>query len=174
MKEVGRIVSKNVSRRKFLTYIFGGTAGFLASGMLFPMVRFAIDPVLKTGGEEKYIDVNLPVSAITDEPKAVNFVVTGRKDGWYIPPKGEPFTAWVMKDEKGNILALSPVCKHLGCTVSWNANPQYKNQFFCPCHFGRYLKDGTNVPGTPPAKPLDKYKIKVENGKLLIGPVVKS
>lgn len=168
-------MSKKVSRRQFLTYTLGGTAGFLASGMLFPMVRFAVDPVLKKGGAENYVDVNLPVNEITEKPKAVQFVVH-RKDGWYEPEAGEPMTAWVMKDPNApeGILALSPICKHLGCTVNWDSNPQFKGKFFCPCHFGLYEKDGTNVPGTPPAKPLDKYKIKVENGKLLIGPVVKA
>jgi menaquinol-cytochrome c reductase iron-sulfur subunit len=62
----------------------------------------------------------------------------------------------------------------LGCTVNYNSNPQYPNQFFCPCHFGRYTKDGTNVPGTPPAKPLDRYETKVEGGYLYIGPLKQS
>ncbi|MEW9034003.1 MAG: menaquinol-cytochrome C reductase, partial [Planifilum fimeticola] len=31
---------KGISRRKFLTYTLGGTGGFLASVMLYPMVRF--------------------------------------------------------------------------------------------------------------------------------------
>lgn len=163
-------MGKKVSRRQFLTYTLGATGGFLASGMIFPMIRFAVDPVLKKGGEEKFVDVNLPVSQITTEPRAVQFVVH-RKDGWYEPAEGETMTAWVMKDENGGVRALSPVCKHLGCTVNWNSNPKYKNQFFCPCHFGRYEKDGTNVLGTPPTKPLDKYKTKIENGRLLLGSV---
>lgn len=165
-------MSKKVSRRQFLTYTLGGTAGFLASGLLFPMVRFAVDPMFKKGGEEQYHDVNLNVADITTTPKSVEFTVH-RKDGWYEPEQGEQMTAWVLKDDKGEILALSPICKHLGCTVNWEGNPQFKNEFFCPCHFGRYFKDGTNVPGTPPSKPLDRYKIKVEQGKLFIGPLVK-
>jgi menaquinol-cytochrome c reductase iron-sulfur subunit len=165
-------VSKKVSRRQFLTYTLGGTAGFLASGMLFPMVRFAVDPMLKKGEAGNFLDVGLKVDEITETPISVKFVIH-RKDGWYEPPKGETMTAWVLKD--GNeIIALSPVCKHLGCTVNFNTNPQFKNEFFCPCHFGRYTKDGTNVPGTPPAKPLDRYETKISNGKLLIGPLKKA
>ena len=166
-------MGKKISRRRFLTYTLGGTAGFLASGMLFPMVRFAVDPVLRQGEGEQYVDVNLKVSEITETPRSVEFTVH-REDGWYVPEGGEKLTAWVMKNDKGEVVAFSPICKHLGCTVNWNSNPQFKNEFFCPCHFGRYYKDGTNVPGTPPTKPLDKYKTKVENGKLLIGPVEKA
>lgn len=161
-------MGKKVSRRQFLTYTLGGTAGFLASGMLFPMVRFAVDPVLKRGANEEYKDVNLTVDQITEVPRAVEFEVD-QKDGWY--QSKVKLTAWVMKDKSGNVLALSPICKHLGCTVNWNSNSQFPNEFFCPCHFGRYYKDGTNVPGTPPTKPLDRYKTQIEDGRLKIGPV---
>jgi menaquinol-cytochrome c reductase iron-sulfur subunit len=156
-----------MSRRQFLTYALGSTAGFLGAGMLFPMVRFAVDPALKKGGGGSFVDVNLPVSEVTDKPKSVQFKVQ-RKDGWY--SFEETMTAWVLRD-KGQIIAMSPICKHLGCTVAWEGNPQFPNTFFCPCHFGRYTKDGVNVPGTPPAKPLDRYEVKEENGKLLIGPL---
>jgi menaquinol-cytochrome c reductase iron-sulfur subunit len=165
-------VSKKLSRRQFLTYTLGGTAGFLASGMLFPMVRFAVDPMFKKQGGSNFINTGIKVSQITDTPQAVPFKVK-IKDGWYQPEKPEEKTAWVLRD-KGEIIALSPVCKHLGCTVNFNSNPQYPNQFFCPCHFGRYTKDGTNVPGTPPAKPLDRYETKVEGGYLYIGPLKQS
>ena len=41
------MMSKKVSRRQFLSYTLMGVGGFMASGMLMPMVRFAIDPVLQ-------------------------------------------------------------------------------------------------------------------------------
>ena len=41
-------MSKNrISRRQFLNYTLTGVGGFMAAGMLMPMVRFAVDPVLK-------------------------------------------------------------------------------------------------------------------------------
>ncbi len=168
-------MSKKVSRRKFLTYMLGGTAGFLGAGLLFPMVRFAVDPVLKKGGKVEFVDVNLPVSEITETPRAVEFKIF-RKDGWYQSEDGETMTAWVMKDPRQElgIVAFSPICKHLGCTVDWESNPQFKNEFFCPCHFGRYTKDGINVPGTPPTAPLDKYELQVKDGRLLIGPIAQA
>lgn len=166
-------MSKKVSRRQFLTYTLGGTAGFLGMGMLFPMVRFAADPMLKTGEGGTFVNTKLKVEEFSETPRAVSFRYP-IKDGWYKPEGGEPRTAWVMKDKSGNLVALSPVCKHLGCTVGWESNPQFKGEFFCPCHFGRYFKDGTNVPGTPPTKPLDHYETKIEGGYLHIGPVKKA
>ena len=41
------MMSKKVSRRQFMSYTLMGTGGFMASAMLMPMVRFAIDPVLQ-------------------------------------------------------------------------------------------------------------------------------
>ena len=38
---------QRVSRRQFLSYTLTGVGGFMAAGMLMPMVRFAVDPVLK-------------------------------------------------------------------------------------------------------------------------------
>ena len=141
-------MSKKVSRRQFLTYTLGGTGAFLASGVLFPMVRFVADPLLRKGEGGEFHDVGLSVDEITDTPKEVRFTVH-RKDGWYNPPKGEQMTAWVLK-LNGEFVALSPVCKHLGCTVNWNSNPQFKNQFFCPCHFWPVHEGWDQRPGYPP------------------------
>ena len=41
-------MSKNpVTRRQFLSYTLTGVGGFMAAGMMMPMLRFAVDPVLK-------------------------------------------------------------------------------------------------------------------------------
>ena len=38
---------QQVSRRQFLNYSLTGLGGFMAAGMLTPMLRFAVDPVLQ-------------------------------------------------------------------------------------------------------------------------------
>ncbi|PTX59922.1 menaquinol-cytochrome c reductase iron-sulfur subunit [Melghirimyces profundicolus] len=156
-----------MSRRRFLTYTIASTGGFLASGVLYPMIRFAVDPLLQKGTETEFEDVG-PVEEFGKEPKKVEFFIK-RKDGWYQKEGGEKATAWVLKIG-GEILALSPICKHLGCTVKWEGGG-FQNQFYCPCHGGLYTKDGINVPGTPPNAPLDTYETKVEGGRLLLGPI---
>jgi menaquinol-cytochrome c reductase iron-sulfur subunit len=154
-----------VSRRQFLNYTLTGVGGFMAAGMLMPMVRFAIDPVLKPGQEHEMVQV-VKVDDITNEPQRFDFKVH-QVDAWY--ESDVPVSAWVYKDEKGEIIALSPICKHLGCTVDWNTDKANPNRFFCPCHYGLYEKDGTNVPGTPPMKPLDRFEYKVKDGWLYLG-----
>lgn len=155
-----------VSRRQFLSYTLTGVGGFMAAGMLMPMVRFAIDPVLKVEEAGDFIATPKKMSDITSEPERVDFSFK-QKDAWYESEVTN--TAWVYKDDNGKIVALSPVCKHLGCVVNWNTNEEFQNEFFCPCHAGRYYKDGKNVPGTPPMKPLDVYPYKEKDGYLYLG-----
>lgn len=164
-----------MSRRRFLTYVIGGTAGFLGASIIFPMVRYAVDPVLKKNKALAFFPTNTPVTEITDVPKSIAFKVN-LIDGWYKPEEPEEKKAWVYRKGSTNadIVAFSPVCKHLGCPVVYGGNAEYPDEFFCPCHFGRYTKDGVNVPGTPPPKPLDRYVTRVTNGRLEIGPLIKS
>ncbi|MDX8364864.1 ubiquinol-cytochrome c reductase iron-sulfur subunit [Cytobacillus sp. Hm23] len=154
-----------VSRRQFLNYTLTGVGGFMAAGMLMPMVRFAVDPVLRPSEEQEMLPV-AQVTDLTNEPQSYSFKVH-QVDAWY--ESEVPYTAWVYKDEKDEIVALSPICKHLGCVVDWNTDEGNPNHFFCPCHLGLYTKDGTNVPGTPPLAPLDVYDFKVEDGTLYLG-----
>ncbi|HWO95117.1 MAG TPA: ubiquinol-cytochrome c reductase iron-sulfur subunit [Bacillus sp. (in: firmicutes)] len=154
-----------VSRRQFLNYTLTGVGGFMAAGMLMPMVRFALDPVLRPTAEQDMVAVT-QVKDITNEPQRFDFKVD-QVDAWY--ESEEPRSAWVYKDDKGEIVALSPVCKHLGCTVNWNGDKANQNMFYCPCHGGLYEKNGKNVPGTPPISPLDVYVQKVKDGTLYLG-----
>jgi menaquinol-cytochrome c reductase iron-sulfur subunit len=157
---------RNVSRRQFLNYTLTGVGGFMAAGMLMPMVRFAIDPVLAADAGGAFIATSQKISELTTEPTRVDFS-SKQVDGWYESEVTN--TAWVYKKEDGEIVALSPVCKHLGCTVDWSGDKQHPNQFFCPCHYGRYEKDGMNVKGTPPIGPLDIFETQEKKGILYLG-----
>ncbi len=62
------------------------------------------------------------------------------------------------------VKALSTVCTHLGCTVYWQKD---KKEFYCPCHQGRFDKDGNVIAGPPP-RPLDSYKVELEGDNVFI------
>lgn len=157
---------QQVSRRQFLNYTLTGVGGFMAAGVLAPMLRMAVDPVLQPSSSGEFANVGLDVSDITTEPQRVDWNVE-QEDGWHTSEVSQ--SAWVFLDEQDEIVALSPICTHLGCVVSWEGSDQHPNEFFCPCHDGRYEKDGTNIPGTPPLEPLHRYTQKVENGMLFLG-----
>ncbi len=158
-----------VSRRQFLNYTLTGVGGFMAAAMLSPMVRMAVDPVLqpKEGGE--FHATGTEVKNITEEPTRVDFSYE-QQDAWYVSEVSK--TAWVYKNESGDVIAFSPICKHLGCIVKWEGGQGNENQYYCPCHGGLYEKNGENVPGTPPLAPLDQYKVKIQDGMLYLGEVI--
>jgi menaquinol-cytochrome c reductase iron-sulfur subunit len=152
-----------MSRRQFLSYTLGGAGAFMGAGMLVPMIRFAVDPVLKPKTQAAWVKV-VEESKITTEPKSFKFKIH-QVDGWY---ESEPeLEAWIAKDDKGSIFALNPTCKHLGCTVNWNGSPAHKNEYFCPCHGAHYTIDGKQLEVAP--LPLDQYEVKLEGGFVYVG-----
>ncbi|MFS0837906.1 ubiquinol-cytochrome c reductase iron-sulfur subunit [Paenibacillus sp. 1P03SA] len=157
------VVRRQMSRRQFLSYTLGGTTAFMAAGMVAPMLRFAVDPVLQPKKASDWIKV-VEETKITNEPKSFTFQVH-QVDGWY--ESDVELTAWITKGEDGKIFALNPTCKHLGCTVNWNNNPEYKNQYFCPCHGAHYTADGKNLAVAP--APLDEYDVKIDKGFVYLG-----
>ena len=62
------------------------------------------------------------------------------------------------------LLAISSRCPHLGCSVSWFSE---KNQFICPCHASSFDEFG-NFESPPVPRPLDIYKIFIEDAKVLV------
>ncbi len=50
----------------------------------------------------------------------------------------------VHRDDEGELHALSPVCTHLGCLVSWNTA---ERSWDCPCHGSRFDPSGTVIQG---------------------------
>ncbi len=155
---------KEMSRRQFLSYTLGGTGGFLAGIPLISMIRFSVDPLLQPKAKGEFIKV-VEESKVQTEPKSFKFQ-KHQVDGWY---ESDPeFEAWIAKGSDGKIFALSPICKHLGCTVNWNTE---KNQeYVCPCHGAHYTKDGKNLIVAP--APLDEYQVKIDNGFVYLGPIV--
>ncbi len=61
----------------------------------------------------------------------------------------------VYKSTEGKLGALSAVCKHLGCIVTWNKTDK---TWDCPCHGSQYKADGSVLKG-PTKKPLDKINL---------------
>lgn len=56
----------------------------------------------------------------------------------------------VYREEDGSVVALSPRCSHMGCTVDWN---DAARTWDCPCHGSRYDRHGDVIQG-PAEKPL--------------------
>lgn len=65
----------------------------------------------------------------------------------------------VYRDDAGSLHAMSPVCRHAGCIVQWNAAAR---TWDCPCHGGRYDAYG-HVIGAPPKDDLEPHALDRES-----------
>lgn len=158
-------MSQKVTRRQFLNYSLMGVGSFMAAGAILPMGRFALDPLFQGEAQGSMITTSVKAEEITEEPVKVDFSYE-QQDAWY---KSEVTDfVWVYRDGD-QIIALSPICKHLGCTVTWAGDDANPDKFFCPCHNGLYEKNGKNIPGTPPRGPLDQYEVGESDGFITIG-----
>jgi Rieske Fe-S protein len=57
----------------------------------------------------------------------------------------------VSRQADGTLLAVSPTCTHMGCTVTWN---DAESSWDCPCHGSRFAPDGRVLHG-PALHPLE-------------------
>jgi len=68
----------------------------------------------------------------------------------------------VIRLNSTDYIALSAVCTHQGCTVSYDKT---NTRLSCPCHGGTYNTNGA-VTGGPPPSALAKYNV-TKNGNTL-------
>jgi glycine/D-amino acid oxidase-like deaminating enzyme/nitrite reductase/ring-hydroxylating ferredoxin subunit len=73
----------------------------------------------------------------------------GRDEGVVVEADGERVGAY--RDAGGALHAVSLVCTHLGCHVTWNPA---ERSWDCPCHGSRFDVDGAVLHG-PALRPLD-------------------
>lgn len=134
------------SRRQFIVLgvatVGAAWAGTLVQARLFPQT---------TAREAK--PVEFPLSALA--------VGVARR----ISYAGAP--AIVMRTAE-SLKAFSLVCTHLACTVQWQED---KQEFYCPCHDGRFDQFG-EVIGGPPAVPLEEIPVRVEGETVIVGELV--
>lgn len=167
----------SLNRRQFLTYALGGTGAFMAGIIGVPMVIEAFDPVRRSAGNA-FFNTKHNVNMFNKQlPSLVDFSAH-RDDGWN--SADIPARAWVIQKPDNTFLAMSPICTHLGCQVNGslgsNGKPEPSQDgqwwFHCPCHGSKYTVYGVNSPDSPAPRPLDAYKVKVDDsGNLWLGPL---
>ncbi|HEX2119476.1 MAG TPA: FAD-dependent oxidoreductase, partial [Acidimicrobiales bacterium] len=59
------------------------------------------------------------------------------------------------RDDTGTLHAVSPVCTHMACTVTWNTA---ETTWDCPCHGSRFTCDGQVIQG-PAVKDLERKEV---------------
>jgi menaquinol-cytochrome c reductase iron-sulfur subunit len=149
------------SRRSFLGALLAVGGFFVGALLSVPLIRFALFPLLRRTTELK----ESSVGALTDfssltEP-VMRTIQIEQVDGWRKAVSEK--AVYVAKGTQGQLLVLTSICPHLGCTVPWNKE---KNQFVCPCHGATFAADGTRVSG-PSLRGMDTLETSVQDGQLL-------
>lgn len=149
---------KDPPRRSFLMALLGAGSAGVGALLAVPVIRFVLHPLLanttgkawsEVGSMDEFQSITAPVK------KLVNFE---QQDGWRRTVSQKP--VYVVKGADGQIVVLSAVCTHLGCTVPWMED---QNRFICPCHKGTFDPTG-KVVGGPAPRNMDALPTKVEDG----------
>ena len=147
------IETKDINRREFLNYIWGASMALLlaescgaVTWLALPREHFTYD------GDSDFIRVNLhDIPAVGAKPIAV---ANGK---------------FYLANTKQGLLALIPICTHLGCGLKWVPT---NNRFECPCHLAKFGIDGTMLPIGSARRDLDRFIIEVitDHGTLTTSP----
>ena len=150
------------SRRSFLAALLGVGSVFVAALLSVPLIRFAIFPLIRRTTELKGSPVGELGKFTSATEPVMRTIQIEQVDGWRkaISEKA----VYVTRDSQGQLLVLTSICPHLGCTVPWNKE---KKEFICPCHGGTFALDGSRISG-PSLRGMDTLQTSVENGQLLV------
>ena len=90
-----------------------------------------------------YAERIMPAREVNTADLKIGEGMVGKVDGEFVA---------VHRDDNGQIRKCSPICRHMGGVVHWNA---FEKTWDCPVHGGRYASCGQRIYG-PPEEPLEK------------------
>ena len=144
---------EDVTRRDFLhttiNTLIGLWVATAAIASSYAGLRY-LWPTEKTAGPPGEKKISFPLAELPDGSMK-KIVINGKPVG-------------IIKSDK-QLHALSLICTHLGCIVSWH--PEEK-LLICPCHGGIYDVNGA-VLGGPPPRPLPSYEVRLSGDTVVVG-----
>lgn len=151
----------HIERRDFVNLVLAFLGSIMGAIIGIPAIGYILHPALKVQPKEAWIPVG-PVDRFPiGTPTLFSFTRT-TVNGW--EKTVNSYGAYVLKLSENQFKVFSNMCTHLSCRVTWKEERQ---EYVCPCHDGRFSKDGTVTYGPPPA-PLREYETKIEDGILQI------
>lgn len=150
-------------RRNFVVSAIYGLWALMGAALALPGAAYLLFPP-NSRREQEWIEIARVADLPPGEPREVVFR-RNRVDGWKVT--SEKAAAWVVRESASSVVAFAPQCTHLGCAYHWDGA---NNEFLCPCHTSTFSLDG-EVTGGPAPRPLDRYAVRIEDGKLLLGAV---
>ena len=153
----------SVTRREFLSYVWGASMALFMGESMGALIWFAV-PRFAPGEFGGLFTLSLAqLPNLGADPLAVDagrfWLVNVAPEDAADPRHPEGFAS------QPGLLALYKVCVHLGCLYKWLPT---NDQFECPCHASAYLKDGVRV-RRPASRNLDRFVVRAldANGSVL-------
>jgi Rieske Fe-S protein len=140
---------QTVTRKRFVDWLLGTTAGAFAVAVAYPVTRFIIPPDIP---EVMSDSVLLPFSADDVPPNSGQIFKFGSQPGI------------IIRTPEGELRAFSARCPHLDCTVQYRDDLSH---IWCACHNGHFDLQGRNVAGPPP-EPLDGFDVNVRAAEITV------
>jgi len=137
------------TRRDFLNWFLGTTAGAFLVSVLYPLSRYIIPPEAQ---ESTAHTVTLSVKPQEVKPNSGQIVRFGSRP------------AILVKTPTGELKAFSAVCTHLACIVQYRSDISH---IWCACHNGHFDLNGKNIEGPPP-KPLEEYAVNARSDQIVV------
>ena len=137
------------SRRRFVNWFLGTSAGAFLLAVLYPVSRYLVPP---TAGESAAGTVTLPLKPEDVRPNSGQIFKFGSRPGILV------------RTAAGELRAFSAVCTHLNCTVQYR--PDF-GQIWCACHNGHFDLNGKNVEGPPP-RPLEAFAVNARGNQIVV------
>jgi Rieske Fe-S protein len=139
----------DTTRRRFVNWWLGTTAGAFLVSVLYPLTRYLIPPPV---AESTAASVTLPFKADDVKPNTGQIFKFGNRP------------AILVRMASGELKAFSAVCTHLNCTVQYRAD---LGHIWCACHNGHFDLNGQNIAGPPP-RPLDGFVVNVRGTQIVV------
>ena len=166
MPPVAQPEVQGTTRRSFYIGAIYSLWAVITAALGLPALSYLLFPP-KARKESEWVEAG-DISRIgPNSPVEMSFR-RNRVDGWKVI--SEKSTAWVIKQADNSVVAFGPQCTHLGCAYHWEEG---KNEFLCPCHSSVFSAAGKVISGPAP-RPLDRYDVKLDGTKVLLGVLRKS
>ncbi|MEE9551339.1 MAG: ubiquinol-cytochrome c reductase iron-sulfur subunit [Candidatus Binatia bacterium] len=144
-----KTLDREVTRRGFINWVLGTSAGAFLLSVLYPVSRYLIPPKV--------------------EESMARAVTLSIKSGDVKVNTGEIFKfgnrpAILIRTPAGELRAFSAVCTHLACIVQYRPDLHH---VWCACHNGHFDLNGQNIVGPPP-RPLEQYVVNVRGDQVVV------
>lgn len=154
-------MTEGSTRRGFYEKAVIGLTGIISAILGLPAAAYLLVPGKKKAAGS-WLEIGDLAKLPVGVPEEVEFR-RARKDAWKM--LNEKASAWLLRKSDTEVVAFAPLCTHLGCAYHWD---QKNSNFICPCHTSAFGVNGEVLSGPAP-RALDRYDVKVENGRILLG-----